>query len=50
MDRVPELRLVGSGEGGLMLRPSVQDSMVLIRWEMKSRLPAPKLTKQVVAS
>lgn len=25
---------VSSGEGGLILRPSAQDSMVLTRWEM----------------
>lgn len=25
---------VSSGEGGLMLRPSAQDSVVLTKWEM----------------
>ena len=33
-----------------MLRPSAQDSTVLTRWEMKSWLPALKLTKRVVTS
>lgn len=33
-----------------MLRPSMQDSTVLTRWEMKSWLPAHTLRKGVVAS
>lgn len=41
---------VGSGTGGLTLRPSVQDSVVLTRQEVKPGPPAFKLTPGVVAS
>lgn len=42
--------MVISGEGGLMLGPSVPDSAVLTKRGMASWLPALKLKKQVVAS